>query len=57
MWNRPVEIDGYVPLINGIRNKFERYQGKILPETRNDLPQVTAIAKRGIDSCSIYLRS
>jgi len=53
MWNRRLEIDGYIPLINGIRNKFERYEGKVLPGTRNDLPQVPAIAKRGIDSCRI----
>ena len=53
MWDRRIEIDGYVPLINGIRNKFERYEGKVLPGTRNDLPQVPAIAKRGIDSCRI----
>ena len=53
MWDRRIEIDGYVPLINGIRNKFERYEGKVLSGTRNDLPQVPAIAKRGIDSCRI----
>ena len=53
MWNRRLEIDGYIPLINGIRNKFERYEGKVLPGTRNDLPQVPAIAKRGVDSCRI----
>ena len=53
MWNRRLEIDGYIPLINGIRNKFERYAGKVLSGTRNDLPQVPAIAKRGIDSCRI----
>ena len=53
MWNRRLEIDGYIPLINGIRNKFERYEGKVLPGTRNDLPQVPAIAKRGIESSRI----
>ena len=53
MWNRRLEIDGYIPLMNGIRNKFERYEGKVLPGTRNDLPQVPAIAKRGIESCPI----
>ena len=53
MWDRRLEIDGYIPLINGIRNKFERYAGKVLSGTRNDLPQVPAIAKRGIESCRI----
>ena len=32
MWNRRLEIDGYIPLINGIRNKFERYEGEVYPE-------------------------
>ncbi len=53
MWDRRLEIDGYIPLINGIRNKFERYKGKVLSGTRNDLPQVPEISKRGIDSCRI----
>ena len=56
MWNRRLEIDGYIPLINGIRNKFERYEGKVLPGTRNDLPQVPAIAKRVIESCRILFQ-
>ena len=56
MWNRRLEIDGYIPLINGIRNKFERYEGKVLPGTRNKLPQVPAIARRGIESCRILFK-
>ena len=56
MWNRRLEIDGYVPLINGIRNKFDRYKGKVLPGTRNDLPQVPEIADRGIDSSKILFK-
>ena len=56
MWNRRLEIDGYVPLINGIRNKFDRYKGKVLPGTRNDLPQVPEIADRGIDSSRILFK-
>ena len=32
MWNRRMEIDGYVPLINGIRNKFERYKARFCQE-------------------------
>ena len=56
MWNRRLEIDGYVPLINGIRNKFDRYKGKVLPGTRNDLPQVPEIADRGVASSSILFK-
>ena len=39
-----------------MRNKFERYKGKVLPGTRNDLPQVPAIARRGIESCRILFK-
>ena len=53
MWNRRLEIDGYLPLMNGIRNKFDRYKGKVLSGTRNDLPQFPALAEWGVESCRI----
>ena len=56
MWNRRLEIDGYLPLMNGIRNKFDRYKGKVLSGTRNDLPQVPAIAEWGVESCKILFQ-
>ncbi|MFL2800002.1 MAG: glutathione S-transferase family protein [Paracoccaceae bacterium] len=56
MWNRRLEIDGYLPLMNGIRNKFERYKGKVLSGTRNDLPQFPAIAEWGVESCRILFK-
>ncbi len=56
MWNRRLEIDGYLPLMNGIRNKFERYKGKVLSGTRNDLPQFPAVAEWGVESCRILFQ-
>ena len=56
MWDRRLEIDGYLPLMNGIRNKFERYKGKVLSGTRNDLPQFPAIAEWGVESCRILFQ-
>ena len=56
MWNRRLEIDGYLPLMNGIRNKFDRYKGKVLSGTRNDLPQFPAIAEWGVESCRILFQ-
>ena len=56
MWNRRLEIDGYLPLMNGIRNKFDRYKGKVLSGTRNDLPQFPAIAEWGVESCRILFK-
>ena len=56
MWNRRLEIDGYLPLMNGIRNKFDRYKGKVLSGTRNDLPQFPALAEWGVESCKILFQ-
>ena len=56
MWNRRLEIDGYLPLMNGIRNKFDRYKGKVLSGTRNDFPQFPAIAEWGVESCRILFQ-
>ncbi len=56
MWNRRLEIDGYLPLMNGIRNKYERYKGKVLSGTRNDLPQFPEIAEWGVESCRILFQ-
>ena len=56
MWNRRLEIDGYLPLMNGIRNKFERFKGKVLSGTRNDLPQFPVIAEWGVESCRILFQ-
>ena len=56
MWNRRLEIDGYLPLMNGIRNKFDRYKGKVLSGTRNDLQQFPAIAEWGVESCRVLFQ-
>ena len=56
MWNRRLEIDGYLPLMNGIRNKFDRFKGKVLSGTRNDLPQFPAIAEWGVESCRVLFQ-
>lgn len=53
MWNRRVEIDGFVPAIHAIRNADPLYAGRVLPGTRNDLPQVPEIVERGKDSLKI----
>ena len=53
MWNRRLEIDGYIPLMAGIRNKFERFDGKVLAGTRNHLKRSDSIVKRGEDSARI----
>ena len=47
MWNRRVELDGFLPAIHSLRNTDAMYAGRVLPGTRNDLPQSPEIAERG----------
>lgn len=48
MWHRRVEIDGFMPGLHAVRNKVPMFAGKVLPGTRSDLPQSTAMVERGI---------
>ena len=55
MWNRRVEIDGFVPAMHALRNADILFEGKVLPGTRNDLAQVPEITERGKASLTILL--
>ena len=55
MWNRRMELDGYMPVIHALRNGDPSFQGRVLPGTRNDLPQIPAITQRGKESLEILL--
>ena len=55
MWNRRVELDGFVPAIHALRNADPLYEGRVLPGTRNDLAQVPEITERGKASLTILL--
>ncbi len=55
MWNRRVEIDGFVPAIHALRNGDNLYAGRVLPGTKNDLPAMPEIVERGKDSLAILL--
>jgi len=48
MWNRRVELDGFMPGLHATRNKVPMFAGKVLPGTRNDLAQSDAVVERGI---------
>ena len=47
MWNRRLELDGFLPLLHSIRNKALRFEGKVIPGTRNNLKQLPQIVERG----------
>ena len=55
MWNRRLELDGFLPLLHAIRNSSPRFEGKVIPGTRNNLPQLPAIADRGLEMFKVLL--
>lgn len=55
MWNRRVELDGYMPIMHALRNAEPAFQGRVVPGTRNNLVQFPAIVERGKDMLLILL--
>ena len=55
MWNRRVELDGYLPTMHALRNAEPGFQGRVVPGTRNDLVQFPEIVERGKDMLLILL--
>ena len=39
MWNRRIELDGFLPLLHSVRNKTSFFKGKVVPGTRNEIDQ------------------
>lgn len=55
MWNRRVELDGYLPTLHALRNAEPGFQGRVVPGTRNDFVQFPEIVERGKDMMLILL--
>lgn len=55
MWNRRIEFDGYMPAVNALRNKAPMFAGRVVPGTRNDLPQLPGMVTRGAEMAAIFL--
>jgi glutathione S-transferase len=55
MWNRRIELDGFLPLLHSVRNKTSFFKGKVVPGTRNDINQSPEIVIRGIEMFKIFL--
>ncbi len=55
MWNRRVELDGFMPILHAIRNHVPMFAGRVVPGTRTDLPQLPAMAERGQEMLDIFL--
>lgn len=56
MWNRRVELDGYLPMIFALRNAEPGFQGRVIQGTRNtDVKQSPDIVQRGKDLLALLL--
>lgn len=47
MWNRRVELDGYLPMLHAVRNYVPMFAGRVIPGTRSTLAQSPAVVERG----------
>ena len=55
MWNRRIELDGFLPLLHSVRNKTSFFKGKVVPGTRTSIIQSPEIVERGIEMFDILL--
>ena len=55
MWNRRVELDGFMPMLHAVRNHVPMFAGRVVPGTRNDLPQLPEMAARGKEMMGVFL--
>ena len=56
MWNRRIELDGFLPLLHSVRNKTSFFKGKVVPGTRTSITQCPEIVERGIEMFDILLK-
>lgn len=55
MWNRRVEIDGFMPILHAVRNHLPNFKGRVIPGYRSELPQLPAMVERGKDMLNVLL--
>lgn len=55
MWNRRVELDGFMPGLHATRNHVPMFAGRVVPGTRTDLVQLPAMVERGKEMLDIFL--
>ncbi len=55
MWNRRVELDGFMPALHATRNDIPLFAGRVVPGTRTDLAQLPAMVERGKEMLDIFL--
>ena len=55
MWNRRSEIDGFMPILHAVRNRLPNFEGRVIPGTRSELPQLPGVVERGKDMLNVLL--
>lgn len=55
MWLRRFELDGFIPMLHAVRNHVPMFAGRVVPGTRNDLPQLPVMVSRGKQMMTIFL--
>lgn len=55
MWNRRLELDGFMPILHAVRNHLPNFKGRVVPGTRTDLAQLPAMVERGKEMLDILL--
>ena len=55
MWNRRMEIEGYAPAGDVVRNSLEMFEDRAIAGIPNGVPQIAALAERGRASFARFL--
>ena len=55
MWNRRVELDGFIPILHATRNDVPMFAGRVVPGTRTGLAQLPAMVERGQEMLHVFL--
>jgi len=55
MWNRRIELDGFMPALHAVRNTVPVFKGRVVPGTRTDLEQLPTMVTRGKEMLDILL--
>ncbi|MEM7250829.1 MAG: glutathione S-transferase family protein [Pseudomonadota bacterium] len=55
MWLRRFELDGFIPMLHAVRNHVPMFEGRVVPGTRTDLPQLPEMVTRGKEMMDVFL--
>jgi glutathione S-transferase len=55
MWNRRIELDGFMPILHALRNRLPAFAGRVVPGTRLEIPQMPEMVTRGQEMMTVFL--